>query len=395
MNTENYDVIIIGGGINGVGIAQAAAANGYRCLLLEKNPALAMETSSCSSKLIHGGLRYLESFEFSLVRESLKERELLLQLAPELVKLQTFNIPVYHDTSRSSFHLHMGLSLYCVLSGLRKNTFYRQLKPSRFNEKTFEGLTFDHLKTVFQYYDAQTDDVALTRAVMASATNLGAEWLCNAEFIQANVESSNNRVEVEYKVEGIAKTVTSSVLINASGPWVSRVNQCVFPIKKIPEPDLVQGTHMVVKTPVKQAYYLESPSDKRAVFLLPWKNNSLLGTTEHLFKDDPSNLQVLEQEKNYLMDIYQHYFPGHEKKIISTMTGARVLPAADNALSKRSRETVFEVDNESLPRVLSVVGGKLTVYRKTAEKVLQRLAPSLPEKIVRVHTNKLKLTPVD
>jgi len=392
---ETYDVVIIGGGINGVGIAQAAAANGYSCLLLEKNSALAMETSSCSSKLIHGGLRYLESFEFSLVRESLKERALLLKLAPELVKLQTFNIPIYQDTSRSPLHLHMGLSLYSILSGLQKNTFYHQLKPFQFNDTNLDGLRSDNLKTVFQYFDAQTDDAALTRAVMASAVQIGAEYLCHAEFIQANVANSNNCVEVEYRIDGVSKKVTSSVLINASGPWISKVNQCIFPVKKIPEPDLVQGTHLVVKTPVKQAYYLESPSDKRAVFLLPWKSHSLLGTTEHLFQQDPSNLRMLEQEKSYLMDIYQHYFPQHEKKIISTMTGARVLPAADNALFKRSRETVFEVDNESLPRVLSVVGGKLTVYRKTAEKVLQRLAPSLLQRKIRAYTSKLKLMPVD
>ncbi len=185
MQNDRYDIVVIGAGINGVGVAQAAAAMGYRCLLLEKNAQPGLETSSRSSKLIHGGLRYLESFEWSLVRESLQERELLLKLAPELVTLQTFNIPVYSGTSRSRVALHTGLSLYALLSGLQPHSLYHRLKPAYWDR--LEGLTTQNLKAVFQYQDAQTDDQALTRAVLASAISLGAEYQCNAEMLQATM----------------------------------------------------------------------------------------------------------------------------------------------------------------------------------------------------------------
>lgn len=391
MNADKYDVVIVGGGINGVGVAQAAAAMGYNVLLLEKNAQLALETSGRSSKLIHGGLRYLESLEFSLVRESLKERELLLKLAPELVHRQKFNIPVYIDTQRSALTLRLGLSFYALLAGMDKQNFYHQVKSQYWGE--LDGLQTNNLKTVLQYNDAQTDDMALTRAVMASATRLGAEYQCDAEFIHADVDKDN--VAMQYHQNGILKTVSASVIINASGPWAYEVNQRIYPRTVIEKPDLVQGSHLLVKTPVSQAYYLEAPQDKRAVFLLPWKSHALLGTTEHLYQGDPVNMHVLDEEKDYLLSVYDHYFPTHEKEILATMTGCRVLSPAGNSLFNRSRETIFEVDNSDRPRVLSIVGGKLTVYRQTAIKIMKILRQTLPEKQAVADTASLKLTPVD
>ena len=391
MNADKYDVVIVGGGINGVGVAQAAAAMGYSVLLLEKNAKLAQETSSRSSKLIHGGLRYLESLEFSLVRESLKERELLLKLAPDLVRLQKFNIPVYKDTTRSAISLHLGLSIYALLAGLSKQHLYHQLKSKDRGE--LDGLQINNLKSVFQYFDAQTDDEALTRAVMASATRLGAEHQCDAEFTRADINKDN--VYIEYEQNGIAKQVNTRVLVNAAGPWVYEINQNIFPRPDMDKPDLVQGTHLIVETPVSQAYYLEAPQDKRAVFLLPWKSHSLLGTTEHLFQGDPTKMNMLEEEKDYLLGVYEHYFPTHDTSIKSTMTGCRVLPSAGESMFKRSRETIFEVDSSDRPRVLSIVGGKLTVYRQTAIKIMKMLRQTLPAKQAAADTASLKLTPVD
>lgn len=391
MNSAQYDVIIIGGGINGAGVAQAAAARGYSTLLLEKNSQLALETSARSSKLIHGGLRYLESFEFALVRESLKERNLLLQLAPELVRLEKFNIPLYKETERSALTLHLGLSLYALLAGLHKHSFYHQVKFRDWGK--LDGLQTKDLKTVFQYYDAQTDDVALTRAVMASASGLGAEHQCDAEFIRADI--NKDYVRIQYLQNGHSKTVNASVIINASGPWVHTVNQRIYPQTAMDKPDLVQGTHLIVNSPVSQAYYLEAPQDNRAVFLLPWKSHALLGTTEHLYREDPAKVHMLEQEKDYLLEVYHHYFPAHEKNILATMTGCRVLPATANALSRRSRETHFAVDDKNRPRMLAVVGGKLTVYRQTADKVMKILRHSLPAKSMIADTAKLPLPPID
>lgn len=391
MTTEKYDVVIIGGGINGVGVAQAAAAKGYRTLLLEKNATLAQETSARSSKLIHGGLRYLESFEFSLVRESLKERNLLLKLAPELVHLTNFNIPVYKDTERSTLTLHLGLSFYALLAGLHKHSFYHQLRFRDWGQ--LDGLQTKNLKTVFQYHDAQTDDVALTRAVMASASSLGAEHQCDAEFMQADID--NNAVTIQYQQNGVTKSVHAAVLVNATGPWVYPVAQRIYPHSRFDKPDLVQGTHLVLNTSVKQAYYLEAPQDRRAVFLLPWKSHALLGTTEHLYRDDPAKVNMLDVERQYLLEVYHHFFPGQETSILQSMTGCRVLPAAGDSLFKRSRETHLEVDNNNQPRLLSIVGGKLTVYRQTADKVMKLLAHTLPVKKAIADTAELPLLPVD
>ena len=161
-----YDVVIIGGGIHGVGVAQAAAAAGHRVLLLEKT-ALASATSSRSSKLIHGGLRYLESAQFGLVRGSLRERTLLLQLAPDLVRRLPFHIPVYAGTTRRPFTIRAGLSLYALLGNLAPDCRFASLPRTDWPD--LDGLATDGLQAVFRYYDAQTDDAALTRAVMASA----------------------------------------------------------------------------------------------------------------------------------------------------------------------------------------------------------------------------------
>ena len=391
MTSETYDVVIAGGGINGVGVAQAATAAGYKTLLLEKNDHPGLETSSRSSKLIHGGLRYLESFELSLVRESLKERSLLLKLAPELVKLQTFNIPVYKNTSRSQLALHAGLSLSALLSGFKKESFYRRVKENRWSG--LDQLSVKNLKAVFQYQDAQTDDHALTLAVMSSAINLGAEYLCNANVKSAEILPSS--VRIDYLHAGQLKTVNSHVFINASGPWVYSMNQTITPVPKMQKPELIQGTHLVMNVAVQQAYYLEAPQDHRAVFLLPWKGQSLLGTTEQLYQGDPAKIAPLKKENEYLLEVFKHYFPTLDHSIAGDMAGCRVLTSDKKNPFKRSREIVLTVDNKQQPRVISMIGGKLTVYRKTAQKVIHLIRPSLPHKQAIADTAQLPLIPVE
>lgn len=391
MTSEIVDVVVIGAGINGVGVAQEAAANGHSVIVLEQNSDVGMETSSRSSKLIHGGLRYLESFEFSLVRESLKERELLLKIAPELVRLIKFNIPIYKTTRRNRLTLHAGLSLYALLAGLHKHTFYRQIPPSQWRE--LDGLTLHDLKTVFQYHDAQTDDRQLTRAVMASAIRLGAELQLNSRFIGAKTHPK--MVEVEYQKGEETRVIKSRVMVNASGPWVNTVMERISPRFSFDKPELVQGSHLILNTQAKQAYYMEAPQDGRAVFLLPWQGHALLGTTELVYEDDPARVKITETEKNYLLEVYHHYFPNNEDTILGDMAGCRVLPYGGHNLFKRSRETVFEMDNRGLPKVISIVGGKLTGYRQAAKKTMRFIKPSLAEKHPIADTAKLILEPVD
>ena len=189
-NNKLYDIAIIGGGIQGVGIAQAAAAAGYSVLLLERT-AFGAGTSSKSSKLIHGGLRYLERAEFNLVRESLRERELLLKLAPQLVRRQQFHIPLYRNSRRSGWQLRTGLSLYSLLAGLTKENHFKHFGKEQLS--SFNELQQDGLNSLYRYSDAQTDDRALTCSVAESARQLGATLHCPIEFQKAQWHDGNYR----------------------------------------------------------------------------------------------------------------------------------------------------------------------------------------------------------
>ena len=389
-----YDVVVIGGGINGVGVAQAAAADGFSVLLIEKD-SLAAGTSSRSSKLIHGGLRYLESWEFGLVRESLTERALLRRLAPDLVRLRDFYIPVYRETRRRPWLLRSGLSLYCVLSGFRLSARFNTL-PRRAWDR-LDGLKTDGLNAVFHYRDAQTDDRLLTEAVMHSAQHLGAELVCPARFTGAQLAGQGGKVF--FRSGDAEHSCRTAVLVNAGGPWV---NQVLDQIEPAPEPvgiDLVQGTHIIVPGTLSQGfYYLESPRDGRAVFVMPWQGQVLVGTTETHFHGDPDQVRPLATETRYLCGVLRHYFTAWKNlrsdQVESAFSGLRVLPADGGHLFHRSRETVLQADRPSAdgpPRVLSIYGGKLTTYRRTAAKVIEQIRPGLPARHPIADTAKLEL----
>ena len=387
-----YDLVVIGAGIQGAGVAQAAAAAGYTVLVLEQS-APAAGTSSRSSKLIHGGLRYLESGQFGLVHESLRERALLLKLAPELVKLQPMHIPVYRESKRGAATIRAGLSLYSLLSGFDRNALFRRLPTSEWD--TLSGLRQDNLQAIFRYHEAQTDDAALTRSVLQSAMELGAECEIPAKFVRGLV--TPHHCLVEFESEFGFKTASCRVLVNCAGPWASDVISRIEPSMYLPAVELVQGSHLLLPPLLKHYFYLESPADKRAVFALPWQGKLLLGTTETSFHDDPNKAACSPEERDYLLGILLHYFP--QLKVdpsqIESFAGLRVLPRDTNSAFSRPREVLFEVDDETRPRVLSVMGGKLTTYRSTALAALARLKPSLPVKQRIADTSQLPLTPAD
>jgi len=387
--TDHFDLVVIGGGIHGVGVAQAAACSGYSVLLIEKT-ALATGSSSRSSKLIHGGLRYLEGFDISLVRESLAERAILRKIAPELVHLRSFHIPVYPQTSRRPLTLRAGLSLYALLGGLRASARFRTLHRREWDK--LDGLNTNNLQAVFQYYDAQTDDSKLTHAVMRSAIDHGAILGCPAEFLSASL--GEKTCEINYRNDGADKTCSCAAVINATGPWVNNVARRITPAPKQIEVDLVQGAHLIMEGSLEQGcYYMEVPEDKRAVFLLPWGEHSMLGTTEHGYTGDPAEVHILDREESYLLDVLRHYFPQRSQQVIDRFAGLRVLPVAAGAVFKRSRETHLPVDNPHQPRLVTIYGGKLTGYRATAEKVMKILQPALPGRKAVANTAELMLRP--
>lgn len=393
MNTHSYDVLVIGGGIHGVGVAQAAAAAGYSTVLVEQT-ALADGTSSRSSKLIHGGLRYLESYEIGLVRESLRERELLLKLAPDLVKRRKIFIPVYDRTSRSPWMIRGGLTLYAMLAGGRKGTRFRKVPKTEWD--ALDGLSTDGLRKVYQFWDGQTDDRQLTRAVMRSAESLGAVLMCPARFVAATINDGDCTVRVETGAgdqERVERTIQAHVVVNAGGPWASNALGLFQPSPPPFPVDNVQGAH--IELPGKMdngCYYMEVEKDRRAVFVMPWKGHTMVGTTEHAYSEDPANVCALDKEVDYLLHVYGRHFPNGDTTVIDKWAGLRVLPAATGAAFKRSRETQLPVDNEQCPRVLSIFGGKLTGYRATAEKVLAKLERSLPKRTRKARTDELPLT---
>ena len=392
---KEFDVVVIGGGIHGAGVLQAAAAAGHRCLLIEKK-ALASGTSSRSSKLIHGGLRYLETAQFRLVRESLHERSVLLRTAPDLVQLKPFYIPVYRNTRRRPWQLRLGLLAYAILGGFSAGTGFGSIPKSEWHR--LDGLDTHDLDAVIRYHDAQTDDAQLTRAVVRSAQDLGAQLAMPASFIEAELDTQGVRIGYEERTDAgsFMRECRAQVLVNAAGPWATHVARGIRPAIEIPHVDLVQGTHIVVSVPTRSGiYYVESPSDGRAVFIMPWNGGTLIGTTETPYRGEPEQVHPLPEEEQYLLDVAQAYFAplrGLTRADISArFAGLRVLPAGDAQAFGRSRETMLIGERAARPRVMAIYGGKLTAWRATAEQVMEKIETSLPRSRNRVSTEDLPL----
>lgn len=377
MDPTDYDVVVIGAGIQGAGVAQICALNQLKVLLLEQFT-VGSQTSSRSSKLIHGGLRYLESWQWGLVRECLRERKILLDIAPELVKLVPFYIPVYKHTSRRPMIIRLGLSLYALLGGLSRDCRFRKVPSSDWTK--LQGLETDNLRAVYQYHDGQTDDLLLTRAVVDSAIEQGAELKENTQFISANI--SDNSIELDYQSlpgPGSTHRCTTRLIVNAAGPWINQVIQKISPSPPEQDVEFVQGAHIVVDYPLsKKIFYLEAPQDRRAVFAMPWKGKTLVGTTETDYAGDPAEVFPLDDEAVYLKEVFSKYFPASApSKILDSFAGIRVLPSEGKDSFNTSRESVIALDNKDKPRVISICGGKLTAYRHAAELIYKSIAGAL------------------
>jgi glycerol-3-phosphate dehydrogenase len=388
----NVDVVVVGAGIHGAGVAQAATAAGHSVLLLERS-AIAAGTSSRSSKLIHGGLRYLESGQIHLVRESLHERALLLRLAPELVQLRRFYVPIYRQTRRRPWQLRLGLSLYASLAAFGRGAAFGTVPRRRWDQ--LDGLATTGLQSVFYYHDAQTDDRALTRAVVCSAQRLGAQLICPASFVSATLLPDG--VQIHYTAPQPAQC-RARVLVNAAGAWADTLARTISPAIAVPALECVQGAHVVLPVTVERGcYYLESPRDGRAVFALPWHDQLLVGTTETRFRGDPDRVRPTAAEIHYLLGVLKHYFPRWRDlgaaDVRGSFAGLRVLPAGSGHAFHRSRETRLVLDREHRPRVLSVYGGKLTTWRHTAQRAFACVAASLPQRRILARTDQLPLPP--
>lgn len=362
-----YDLVVIGAGIHGAGVAQAAAARGLSVLVVERREAAGMETSRASSKLIHGGLRYLETAQFRLVYECLREQRHLLRNAPHLVRRSDFYIPVYRGSRRHAWWIYLGLCCYQILAG-GPITGIGRIPAERWESL---GVQREGLTAVFRYNDAQTDDQALTRAVLQSAVSMGAEVRFNTALTQLGFNSAYTLTLSD------GSEVQCRGLVNAAGPWANEVaTQCGLPRQEL---DWVQGTHIVLRQPAfPGCFYVEAPQDGRAVFVLPWRGVTMVGTTEVIL--DQPQAKPTQAEIDYLLAVYNHYFPEHQRTaedVTEVFAGVRVLPKDLRQPNRRSRETLFATANGG--SYIAIYGGKLTSYRATADKVLQMLTPVLGE----------------
>ena len=384
-----FDVVVIGAGIHGAGVAQAAAAAGYSVMVLEKK-GIASGTSSKSSKLIHGGLRYLESYQFTLVQKSLKERAILCRLAPDLIKLKPFYIPIYKKTTRRPWKIRAGLILYAFLGGLDKNNLFRTICFNKMIKR--DHLAQKDLQKVFKYNDGQTNDVRLTKAVLLSAKTLGAEIACPAKVVSIVKHASD--FNITYRTDIEDKHIKAKVVINAAGPWVNELLDLVKPKANSLEIDLVQGTHIIINAAAPSGIYYLEADDKRAVFVMPYefdgKLNTMIGTTEKIFHGKADDVQATKDEVDYLLKVYRKYFPKNKDiNIIHEFAGLRVLPKNNGSMFSRPRDTILHWSAEKL---LTLYGGKLTAYRSTSELVIRKIKPFLEKRQRIAYTDQLYVT---
>ena len=358
-----YDVVIIGAGINGAGIARDAAMRGLKVLLLEKGD-IAGGTSSASTRLIHGGLRYLEHFELRLVRESLREREILLRIAPHLVRPLPISIPIYKHSKRGRATIRAGMIAYDLLSTGKSLPRHRMLSRSE-TLKESPGLNAEGLLGSALYFDAQVEfPERLVCENVRSAKEHGAEVITHAAVTKVLAENGNV-TGVEFSIEGETRSAHAGVVINAAGPWVDLV------LEHAPaeSPRLIGGTkgsHIVVAPfpgASKYAIYLEARSDSRPFFIIPWNGKYLIGTTDVRVDGDPDDVRTESWEIDYLISETNFAFPSARlttDQILFTYVGVRPLPWTSNTRRHFIRE------HPAIKNLLSIVGGKLTTYRSLA-----------------------------
>lgn len=370
---DGHDVVVLGGGIQGAGCAQAAAAAGYRVCLLEQN-AWGSGTSSRSSKLIHGGLRYLETFQFGLVRKSIAERALLSRIAQPLVHPLPFHIPVYAHSRHRPWQIALGLGLYSVIGGFDRLSRFRVVPRREWHR--LDGLERAGLQRVFQYWDTQTDDRLLTEAVVHSAQELGAGVHQHACFLRATSMPAGYRLA--YRQGDREQRVDCRVIVNATGPWAGDVQSRIEGAPPPQPVELVKGAHIELAGRVSDAvFYVESPVDGRALFVMPWYGNTLVGTTETAYAGDPGDAHASDQEVQYLLDAVRRHFPDFQCRLVASFAGVRVLPRDASSLSSRARDTLLQYDDARAPTLVSVYGGKLTTYRAVAEEIVARITRTL------------------
>jgi len=375
-----YDVFVIGGGINGCGIARDAVGRGYSVGLAEMND-LGSGTSSWSTKLIHGGLRYLEHFEFRLVREALMEREILLKMAPHIIWPMRFVLP-HHKGLRPAWLLRLGLFLYDNLGG-RKILPGTKVLNLR-NDVAGASLKDTYTKA-FEYSDCWVNDSRLVVLNAMDARERGAEIKTRTKVVSIKQVDDQWEIVLKSTESGEESTVFASLIVNAGGPWVDEILKSSMGKNDVKNIRLVQGSHIVIRKKFDhpKAYFFQN-SDERIFFGIPYEQDfTLVGTTDQDFIGDLADVKISSGEIDYLCEGASHYFkePIIRDDIVWTYSGVR--PLYDDGATKAqeaTRDYVLKTEGEGTLKYINIFGGKITTYRRLAESMLEKIGDIIGEK---------------
>lgn len=371
----DFDLIIIGAGVNGSGIARDAAGRGLKVCLIERDD-LAQHTSSASTKLVHGGLRYLEHYEFMLVRKALIEREVIMRIAPHITWPLRFVVP--HDPSmRPVWMMRAGLFLY---DHLAKRELLEGSNHIRFDKHVSGGPLREGFTHGFVYSDGWVDDARLVLLNALDAKERGAEVKVRTSCVAARRHADFWEVDT-LTVNGVRQTLTSRAVVNAAGPWVAQLLSGALGQISNHQLRLVKGSHIVIKRLYDHPFvYLLQNDDKRVIFAIPYEQDfTLVGTTDIEIQGNAADAVIDAQEIQYLCSAVNRFFKRDlgPADVVHTYCGVRpLLDDASGNASEVTRDYSLELDLAGAP-ILSVFGGKITTYRKLAEEALEKLAPAM------------------
>jgi glycerol-3-phosphate dehydrogenase len=376
---DPFDILVIGGGINGCGIARDAAGRGLSVMLVEQGD-LAGGTSSASTKLIHGGLRYLEQFEFRLVREALLERERLLKAAPHIIRPLRFVLPLDRGV-RPAWLVRLGLFIY---DHLARRECLPGSETIRFQGHPYGKALKDEFRIGFAYSDCRVDDGRLVVLAALDAEERGAEIAVRTRFVSARRDAETWQIALQDAQSGRMREVRARALVNAAGPWVADVLRTRLGVSSSKKVRLIKGSHIVTRRLYEgeHAYILQN-ADKRIVFTIPFERDfTLIGTTDVPYEGEPHEIRISEEETHYLRDSVARFLRRSitPEDIVWTYAGVR--PLFDDGsitASVVTRDYVFDLEAPpGVPPALSVFGGKITTFRRLAEHAMDELARFFP-----------------
>lgn len=374
--TETFDLLVVGGGVTGAGIARDAALRGLQVALVEKTD-FAAGTSSKSSKMVHGGFRYLEHAQFRLVFEGTNERALLMKVAPHLVRPLEFLLPVYKHDKPGLFVLDVGLWIYDGLSKFSSPKLHRTVRRPRV-AKLEPGLLLDGLDGALLYYDCATDDARLTLENVIDARALGAT-VANYARATKLLRDGEKIAGAEIEADGATVPVRARVVVNATGPWTDDVRRLAGESAIL---HASKGVHLVVDGKrLAPRHAVVMKEKKRVVFCLPWGDRTVIGTTDTFYDAPPEDVHCDADDVRYLLGLANHYFPDAKltpDDVLATWAGVRPLIKPDSDVPSAS-DVSREHHILQRPGLVTIAGGKLTTYRRMAAEVVDHVGQQLGE----------------